>query len=108
MELEEADGVLADQKLKGVGPATASAVLSVVEPDVFPFMRCVSPGLACYDVMWCMHSSCTWGRLLLTYMSTFHSSPEQPFSDELLEAMADIIGARVYTHAHYARCRFLQ
>lgn len=29
----------ADKKLKGVGPATASALLSVVEPDVFPFMR---------------------------------------------------------------------
>jgi hypothetical protein len=27
-------------------------------------------------------------------------------SDELLEAMAGSIGARVYTHAHYSRCRF--
>jgi hypothetical protein len=25
----------------------------------------------------------------------------------LLEAMAGSIGARVYTHAHYSRCRFL-
>lgn len=29
----------ADKKLRGVGPATASALLSSVEPDVFPFMR---------------------------------------------------------------------